>query len=153
MKAVEIFQTDTGREPFSDWLESLEVHVRFKVMAYIERVALGGSKKNIRSVGDGVFEIKVHYGSGYRIYFGNLKGHILFYYLQVEIRFPKNEISHLLKNIGGLFMYRHGFYNKKLARELKNPEFARGFLKSLVEGDEGLPLLDALKAYYQTYGS
>ena len=46
-------------------------------MAYIERVAIGGSKKNIRSLGDGLFEIKIHYGPGYRIYFGNLKGSII----------------------------------------------------------------------------
>ena len=42
-------------------------------------------------------------------------------------------------------MYRHGSYDEKLAQELKNLEFARGFLKSLMEGEDGLSLLDALK--------
>ena len=42
-------------------------------------------------------------------------------------------------------MYRHGSYEEKLAEELKDPEFARGFLRTLMEGDDGLPLIDALR--------
>ncbi len=30
---------------------------------------MGGSKKNIKSIGDGLFELKINFGSGYRVYF------------------------------------------------------------------------------------
>lgn len=42
-------------------------------------------------------------------------------------------------------MYRHGSYDEMLAKELKNMEFAKGFLRSLMEGDDGLSLPEALK--------
>ena len=71
------FKQNLGGKPFNEWLESLEINARFRVMAHIERVALGGSKKHIRFLGDGVWEIKIHYGPGYRVYFGNLKGQII----------------------------------------------------------------------------
>ena len=42
-------------------------------------------------------------------------------------------------------MYRHGSYDELLSKKLKNPEFAKGFLQSLTEDDDGFSLLDALK--------
>jgi len=48
----------------------LDTTTRQKVSVYLERVAMGGAKRNIRSVGDGVFEVKIDYGPGYRVYFG-----------------------------------------------------------------------------------
>ena len=42
-------------------------------------------------------------------------------------------------------MYRLSSYDRILAKELQDPEFAREFLAGLMEGEEGLPLLDALK--------
>ncbi len=35
----------------------------------IQRVAQGGSKKSIKALKDGVFELKIPQGPGYRIYF------------------------------------------------------------------------------------
>lgn len=42
-------------------------------------------------------------------------------------------------------MYRDSSYDRILAKELQDPEFAREFLTGLMEGEEGLPLLEALK--------
>ena len=58
--------------PCQDWLDSLESTTRRKVLAYITRVAGGGAKKNVRALGDGVFEIKVDHGPGYRLYFAEV---------------------------------------------------------------------------------
>ena len=42
-------------------------------------------------------------------------------------------------------MFRDSSYDKKLAKELENLEFAREFLLGLMEGGEGLDLAKALK--------
>lgn len=43
-------------------------------------------------------------------------------------------------------MFRHGSYDEKLAAKLrKSQKFARGFLLTLMEGEDGLSPIDALK--------
>lgn len=42
-------------------------------------------------------------------------------------------------------MHRHESYNEELAGELQDQEFAKAFLLDLIEGDEGLSPLEALR--------
>ena len=42
-------------------------------------------------------------------------------------------------------MFRNSSYDRILAKELQDPEFAKEFLMGLMEGEEGLLLLDSLK--------
>lgn len=49
-------------------------------------------------------------------------------------------------------MYRDSSYEIKLAKELQDPEFAKEFLLGLMEGEEGLPLLVALKHTIWSFG-
>ena len=62
---IEVRQT----EQFADWLENLRNGVAVKaIKRRIARVQIGlfGDTK---SVGDGVFELRVDHGPGYRVYF------------------------------------------------------------------------------------
>ncbi len=70
MRQIIKYQTSGGREPFSEWFERLDWVVQAKVDAYVIRVASGGAKGNVKSVGSGVYEIKLQIGPGYRVYFG-----------------------------------------------------------------------------------
>ena len=70
---VEVFRTVEGQEPFFTWLDSLGFVEQSKVTAYVERVACGGSRKNVRALGGGLYEIKIHYAAGYRVYYGLLR--------------------------------------------------------------------------------
>lgn len=70
MKQVQYYKTEGGKQPVQDWLAELDKVSRRKVLSSIERLALGAAKKNIRALGDGVFEIKIDYGPGFRVYFG-----------------------------------------------------------------------------------
>lgn len=72
MKRIEYYQTAEGKEPCREWLNKLDKTAQAKVDAYIKRTALGAAKKNIRSLGDGIFEIKIDYGPGFRVYFGEV---------------------------------------------------------------------------------
>ena len=77
MKRIEYFQTESGQMPCRDWLLSLEGVTQARIDAYIKRVAAGGARKNVRSVGRGVYEIKIALGPGYRVYFAEVGGTLI----------------------------------------------------------------------------
>jgi putative addiction module killer protein len=57
------------RNYFREWLDSLGVPVRARIQARIFRFEMG-NLGNHKSVGKGVWEARVMFGPGYRIYFG-----------------------------------------------------------------------------------
>jgi putative addiction module killer protein len=67
---IEIYKLGNGHEPYKEWVEKLPLLIHAKIDVYIRRLASGGTKKNIRSIGEGVFELKLNFGPGYRVYFG-----------------------------------------------------------------------------------
>jgi putative addiction module killer protein len=61
-----------GRIPFLEWYYSLrDAKARVKIEARLERVELG-NVGDYRSVGEGVFELRIDCGPGYRVYFGQV---------------------------------------------------------------------------------
>ena len=70
VKKVIYFVTSKGSSPFEDWFKKLDNIARAIIIRAIQRVAKGGAKKSIKALKDGVFEIKITHGPGYRVYFG-----------------------------------------------------------------------------------
>ncbi|MDA8124122.1 MAG: type II toxin-antitoxin system RelE/ParE family toxin [Deltaproteobacteria bacterium] len=68
MKIVE-YLTAAGRSPFRDWFDKLDGRAAAKVTTALIRMGTG-NRSNVESVGGGVYERKIDYGPGYRIYFG-----------------------------------------------------------------------------------
>ncbi len=67
---LEYYITETGKIPFKDWLESLkDIHARAKIRIALDRIRLG-NLGHVKSVGNGVHELKIDYGPGYRVYCG-----------------------------------------------------------------------------------
>jgi putative addiction module killer protein len=58
-----------GRSSFRDWRNKLNPEARRKVTTALYRVGLGNFS-NVQGVGAGVFECRIHFGPGYRVYFG-----------------------------------------------------------------------------------
>ena len=58
-----------GKSPFRAWLQSLTVAVRARIQARVLRFELGNLGDH-KSVGRGVWEARVMFGPGYRIYVG-----------------------------------------------------------------------------------
>lgn len=59
----------TGRSPFERWFAGLrDAAAQAAVLIRLRRLALGLAGDS-RSVGAGVFELRVHIGPGYRVYF------------------------------------------------------------------------------------
>ena len=56
-------------DEFSIWLRDLrDVRARAKVLARIDRLVLG-NPGDVAPVGDGISEMRIHYGAGYRVYY------------------------------------------------------------------------------------
>jgi len=63
------FEAQDGRRPFEDWFVGLNAPAAAKVTTAIIRMEQGNFS-NVKGVGAGVFECRVDFGPGYRIYFG-----------------------------------------------------------------------------------
>ncbi len=59
------------KEPFVSWVDDLDLKTQSVVYARLDRVILGnfGDCKQLKD-GDGIWELRIDYGPGYRIYFG-----------------------------------------------------------------------------------
>jgi len=56
-------------ELFAKWINGLnDIHARARVLARVERLA-AGNPGDVKAVGEGVLELRIDYGPGYRVYF------------------------------------------------------------------------------------
>jgi len=68
-KELRVYRTKEGKEPFTEWLESLRDRIaRAQVTTRLNRV-VHGNYGDCEPIGNGVHELRIHYGAGYRIYF------------------------------------------------------------------------------------
>ena len=65
MFVYEIRKTDA----YAEWLDGLrDIRARARVLARVERLA-GGNPGDVKAVGEGVSELRIDCGPGYRVYF------------------------------------------------------------------------------------
>lgn len=65
MLMVEIRKTDL----FAKWIENLrDVQAKARVLVRIERLA-SGNAGDVKPIGEGISELRIDYGPGYRVYF------------------------------------------------------------------------------------
>ena len=69
MIVIEEYIDLEGNSPFQKWFIRLDVQAAAKITTALTRIELG-NLSNTKSVGQGVYEIKLRYGPGYRVYFG-----------------------------------------------------------------------------------
>lgn len=66
---ITYYLTEADKKPFKEWLDGLkDIKARQKIRIRLDRVRLGNLGNN-RALGDGVFELKIDYGPGYRVYY------------------------------------------------------------------------------------
>jgi len=61
-----------GTSPFAGWFQTLDGGAAAKVTTAVGRLELGNFS-NVKGVGAGVFEYRIDFGPGYRVYFGKIK--------------------------------------------------------------------------------
>ena len=69
-KQVIVYVDEHGQEPFTEWLDSLrDVMGRKRILARVGRLE-HGNYGDCESVGEGVSELRMFFGPGYRVYIG-----------------------------------------------------------------------------------
>ncbi len=65
------YVTRAGKDLIGDWLAGLDAHVRARIAVRIDRLSLGnfGDCKSLR---EGVSELRIDWGPGYRVYYALL---------------------------------------------------------------------------------
>ncbi|MEI7880765.1 MAG: type II toxin-antitoxin system RelE/ParE family toxin [bacterium] len=65
---IQVYQND-GKSFFSDWFDDLDPATAARVDRHIRRLETGnfGSAK---ALSGGLFELRMHFGPGYRVYYG-----------------------------------------------------------------------------------
>jgi len=67
---IRYYVTTDGKEPFSEWLDSLrDIRARARIRIRLDRARFGNFGDH-EPVGEGVYELRIHYGPGYRVYYG-----------------------------------------------------------------------------------
>lgn len=66
---IKKYVTDDGICPFDEWFNQLENNIKIRIDARFTRISLGNFG-DYKSIEEGVFELRFHFGSGYRIYYG-----------------------------------------------------------------------------------
>lgn len=62
------YQRQDGQVPFADWLNGIcDTATQARIRVRIQRLA-AGNLGDIRPVGGGVSELRLHFGPGYRVY-------------------------------------------------------------------------------------
>ena len=62
---IEIRKTDN----FAKWIDGLhDIRARARILVRIDRLA-SGNPGDVKAVGEGVSELRIDYGPGYRVYF------------------------------------------------------------------------------------
>jgi putative addiction module killer protein len=63
------YQTDDGRSPFNVWFWRLDARAAARVTRVMNKLE-DGLRPDVKPVGEGVFESRIDFGPGYRVYFG-----------------------------------------------------------------------------------
>ncbi len=69
MAEIREYVDGRGRVPFRRWYDGLDPVAAYRVESALDRIA-AGNLANLKSVGGGVLELRLHFGPGYRIYLG-----------------------------------------------------------------------------------
>jgi putative addiction module killer protein len=72
-----IYKTTEGKEPFIDWLESIkETKTRNRILTRLDRLQIG-NPGDYKYLDQGISELRLKFGAGYRIYYAEEKGKII----------------------------------------------------------------------------
>jgi len=69
MAELRQYQTVDNQSPYARWFARLDAIAAAKVVSRLARLE-AGNVSNVKPVGEGVNELRIDFGPGYRVYFG-----------------------------------------------------------------------------------
>jgi len=80
-------------EPFIKWVKKLKDDMAKAKIAMRITQTEQGNLGDTKSVGDGIHEMRIHYGPGYRLYYTNENGNIIFLLIGGDKSTQQNDIE------------------------------------------------------------
>ncbi len=76
-KELLFYSLPSGKKPFLEWLSTINDEKTYaRIYARLDRLHFG-HYGDYKMLGGGIYELKLDFGPGYRIYFGKLKQHVI----------------------------------------------------------------------------
>lgn len=73
---LEYYVAENGKAPLLEWLKRLDMITKAKVATKIDSLSCGNFGK-CKSLGGGLYELKIDFGPGYRVYYSQVGKRIL----------------------------------------------------------------------------
>jgi putative addiction module killer protein len=74
---LEVYSDSNGKQPLTEWLDGLKDYTtRARIFRRLERLQQG-NRGDCKSVGDGVNELRLFFGKGYRVYYTERGGALI----------------------------------------------------------------------------
>lgn len=92
-KHLRNYITPQGKIPFLEWLNNLkDSTTRIRVRRRLDRLEMG-NLGDCKSVGEGVSELRISFGPGYRIYFTEIENEIIILFCAGDKSTQKNDVK------------------------------------------------------------
>jgi len=93
-RTLQFYRTPNDRVPFTEWFESIrDTRTRTRIRRRLVRLE-EGNFGDYRSVGEGVFELRLHFGAGYRIYFTIERNEVILVFCGGDKSSQQRDIEH-----------------------------------------------------------
>ncbi len=87
------YLTRGGADPFLDWLRGLsDRQARARVLVRVQRMA-SGNFGDYKQISDGVCELRIEYGPGYRVYYARVDRKLILLLVGVDKRKQQIDIE------------------------------------------------------------
>ena len=90
---IDYYKTEDGTAPFREWLEDLrDINGRAKIRVRIDRARLGNLGDH-KQLADGVWELRLDSGPGYRVYFAKEENRLILLLIGGDKNTQKRDIA------------------------------------------------------------
>ena len=75
-KEIRIYSLPSKKEPFTEWVKELDKTTRNRIWRRIDRLEMS-NPGDFKRISKDICELRIHFGSGYRVYYSELDEFIL----------------------------------------------------------------------------
>jgi putative addiction module killer protein/probable addiction module antidote protein len=127
-------------EVYAKWIDGLrDVHARARILARVERLAMG-NPGDVKPVGEGVSELRINYGPGYRVYYTQRGWELVILLAGGDKSTQARDIKSALRLARNLYeniMTKTITTRYDVAEHLRTPEDMAAYLEACLEEANG----------------